>query len=154
QSAVKELPEEYFSYDEKFKRFSLNRQIQFEAGKSTIDFVDKQYLIDVGTSIVDLINRLKTDPKLSEQDIRYIIIIEGMASKDNYPYNHELSYERALALFRLWERSGIAFDKTLCELQIAGSGIGGIGRYAGTDEYKNQRFLIQIIPKIDKIEET
>lgn len=154
QNAVKELPEEYFSYDEEFRRFSLNKQIQFESGKSAIDVADRQYLIRVGKSIVDLIDKLKTDPELSGQDIRYMIIIEGMASMDTYDRNYELSYERALALFRLWEANGISFDETLCELQIAGSGTGGVGRFTGSDEYKNQRFLIQIIPKIDKIEET
>lgn len=154
QSAVKELPEEYFTYDEEFKRFSLNRQIQFESGKSAINNADKQYLIDVGKSITGLIEKLKTDPELSKQDIRYMVIIEGMASKDNFIYNHELSYERALALYRLWAANGISFDETLCELQIAGSGTGGIGRFREGKEYKNQRFLIQIIPKIDKTEET
>lgn len=152
QSAVKELPEEYFTYDEEFKRFSLNRQIQFDAGKSVINRNDEAFLIDVGKSIVELIEKLKTDPDLSQQDIRYMVIIEGMASLDNFIYNHELSYERALSLFRLWADNGIKFDEHLGELQIAGSGIGGVGRYSGENEYKNQRFLIQIIPKIDKIE--
>ena len=149
QSAVQELPKKYFTYDETYKRFSLNRQIQFNAGESIIADYDKSYLINVGQAIENLITKLKSDPILSKQDIRYLIVIEGMASKDNYIYNDELSYARALALFRLWQLSGIEFDKQLCELQIAGSGIGGIGRY--TEEKKNQRFLIQIIPKIDKL---
>lgn len=150
QSAVKALPEQYFTYQDDYKRFSLNKQIQFLSGKSEIDSSDKQYLIDVGKSIENLIDKLKT--QYEDQDIRYIIIIEGMASKDNYIYNHELSYQRALALLRLWQQNGISFDNQLCELQVAGSGTSGIGRFEGKEEYKNQRFLIQIIPKIGNIE--
>jgi outer membrane protein OmpA-like peptidoglycan-associated protein len=150
QSAVKALPDEFFTYQNEYKRFSLNRQIQFLSGKSEIASEDKNYLTDVGRSVENLIINLKT--QYQNQDIRYIIIIEGMASNDNYIYNHELSYQRALALLRLWEKSGISFDNQLCELQIAGSGTSGIGRYSGKEEFKNQRFLIQIIPKIGNLE--
>lgn len=81
-------------------------------------------------------------------DIRYLVVIEGMSSRDNYPLNYELSYERSLALFRFWEQHAIRFDPAICEVQIAGSGIGGVGRYSGKNEFKNQRFLIQVVPKI------
>lgn len=83
--------------------------------------------------------------------MKYLIIIEGMASKDNYSLNYQLSYERALSLFRFWENQGIIFDPKICEIQIAGSGIGGIRDYYNDEEYKNQRFLIQIVPKIGEI---
>lgn len=150
QRAVKALPEDYFVYQPDYKRFSLNRQIQFDAGKSDIASKDKSYLIKVGKSIEDLIDKLKKE--YADQDIKYMIIIEGMASRDNFLYNRELSYQRALALLRLWMANGISFDREICELQVAGSGVGGVGRYEGLEEYKNQRFLIQIIPKIGNIE--
>ena len=148
QSSVKELPDDYFEYQPAFKRHTLRTQIQFKSGMSNIDDSDKPYLLEVGRSIETLINKLKKDVRYKDMDIRYLVVIEGMASKDNYPLNYELSYERALALYRFWQFSSINFDPGICEVQIAGSGTGGVGRHAGTTEYKNQRFLIQVVPKI------
>lgn len=150
QAAVKELPQEYFTYQSEFKRFSLNRQIQFEKGKSDIAVGDRDYMLDVGRSIQNLISKLKS--KYQNENIKYLIVIEGMASVDGYILNNELSYQRALGLAKFWKENKIVFDPNFCELQIAGSGTGGIGRYSGTEEYKNQRFLIQIIPKIGEID--
>lgn len=150
QSAVKELPQNYFTYQSEFKRFSLNKQIQFEKGKSDIAAEDREYMLDVGRSIQTLISKLKT--KYQNENIKYLIVIEGMASVDGYTFNNELSYQRALGLAKFWKENQIVFDPNFCELQIAGSGTGGVGRYSGAEEYKNQRFLIQIIPKIGDID--
>ncbi|MEC4114057.1 hypothetical protein VSO92_08055 [Myroides pelagicus] len=149
QDAVRELPEEYFKYDLEHKRFSLKRQISFLSMSSEIMDEDKLYLIKVGKSISELIEKMKKD--YAGQDIKYMIIIEGMSSRDNYSRNNELSYERALALYSLWKKNGIVFDNDICELQIAGSGINGVGR--SRNEILNQRFLIQIVPKIGNIKE-
>jgi outer membrane protein OmpA-like peptidoglycan-associated protein len=150
QAAVQELPEEYFTYQPEHKRFILNQQIRFDMKESDIKELDKAYLLNVGQSIVSLVDRLKS--KYQDQNIKYLIVIEGMAS--NYPYsrNFPLSYERALSLFHLWKINGIEFDPTICEVQIAGSGTGGVGRFSGAEEYKNQQFLIQVVPKIGEIE--
>ena len=150
QNSVKELDPHYFYYQEDYKRFSLKEQIQFQAKSSVIPVVNKNYLIGVGKNIVNLISTLKT--KYKGQNIKYMIIIEGMASNFAYSKNDELSYLRALSLYKLWEQNNIYFDPKFCELQIAGSGIRGVGRFNGKDEYKNQQFLIQIIPKIGKID--
>lgn len=148
QNAVKELPQEYFHYDDLHKRFALKRQIGFVKMSSEIDQSDKQYLLDVGRSISKLITKMQD--KYADQDIRYMIVIEGMSSKDSYYRNNELSYERALALYNLWISNGIKFDNSVCELQIAGSGVNGVGR--SKNESENQRFLIQVIPKIGNLE--
>jgi outer membrane protein OmpA-like peptidoglycan-associated protein len=151
QNSVKELDKRYFYYQDEYKRFSLKKQIQFDPAKSTIKPEYKEYLLEVGRNIESLIKRLQT--KYQNNDIKYMIIIEGMSSKDNYKYNDELSYQRALSLLKLWNQNSIYFDPTFCELQIAGSGTKGVGRFEGIkNEYKNQQFLIQIIPKIGKIE--
>lgn len=144
QNATRELPEQYFEYQPKFKRFSLKRQINFPAKSAVIPQKDHAYIIEVGQSIQQLVNTLKK--KYSGTDIKYLIVIEGMASRDNYAYNYQLSYERALSLYRLWENENIVLDPSVCEVIISGSGTGGVGREK--PEYKNQRFLIQIIPKI------
>ena len=152
QAAVKELPQDYFNYQTEFKRFSLNRQIQFTKGDSRITGEDKDYLLKVGKSIESLVSKLKS--KYQNENIKYLIVVEGMASNDNYARNDELSYLRALALSRFWKENNIIFDANFCELQIAGSGTGGVGRFSGSqeEEAKNQRFLIQIVPKIGDIE--
>lgn len=146
KTAINSLPSAYFKFDEEYQRHQLNKKISFETGSSVIDTTEYDYLKSVGNELVSLIDKLKKD---QDKNIRYLVIIEGMASKDSYSRNYELSYERALSLYRLWENEGIEFDKKRCEVQIAGSGIGGIGRSVINAE--NQRFLIQIIPKVGQI---
>lgn len=150
QVAVQKLPSDYFQYQPQYKRFKLNREIRFEKGDSKIKSQeDRAYLVRVGNSIQTTVRDLRIQYK--DMDIKYLVIVEGMASKDKYNRNFELSYERALALYNHWKREGISFDPTYCEIQIAGSGTDGIREYAGYDERKNQQFLIHIIPKIGKI---
>jgi len=72
--------------------------------------------------------------------------------------DYELSYKRAYNLWEYWKNIGIDFEadkyKGLIDLQISGNGWGGVGRYERDpekfmkNESKNQRFIIQIIPKI------
>jgi outer membrane protein OmpA-like peptidoglycan-associated protein len=149
QNATRELPEKYFEYQAEYKRFTLKTQINFSAKSAVIPANDHAYLIQVGRSIQKLVDTLKV--KYKDANIKYLIVIEGMASKDNYVYNYQLSYERALALYDFWQLTNIKLDPSICEVIISGSGIGGVGREKV--EYKNQRFLIQIIPKIGTIED-
>jgi outer membrane protein OmpA-like peptidoglycan-associated protein len=144
QNATKQLDTTYFQYQPGYKRFALNRQIQFPVGKSTIPTADAPYLRGVGISIKRLIDRLQS--KYRNQNIKYLIVIEGMASRDGYRLNDQLSYERALALRRFWLREDIILNPDICEVIVGGSGEEGVGREKL--EYKNQRILIQIIPKI------
>ena len=152
QTAVQELPEEYFKYQDEYKRFKLSKQIQFDTASSNIKTKYDNYLIKVGESIIDLIGNLKAQDNFKQFDIKYLLVIEGMASKDNYPRNYELSYQRALSLYQFWKSKGIEFDPKDCEIQISGSGVEGIREFSGDQEYKNQQFLIHIVPKIGKIE--
>jgi predicted Holliday junction resolvase-like endonuclease len=154
QTAVKQLPEKYFEYQPQYKRFKLNKQIQFARGDAKIDARYNDYLIEVGNSINQLINDLKSNESYNKFDIKYLVVIEGMASKDNYPLNFELSYARAFSLYKLWLYNlgdKVIFNPNYCEIQIAGSGTRGIREFSGSYEYKNQQFLIHIVPKIGKI---
>lgn len=151
QTSVQRLPDKYFDYQPLYKRFKLKQQIQFDLGSDSIKPVYYEYLIDVGKSISNLVDSLNSNEKYKAFDIKYLIVIEGMASHDNYLRNFELSYERALSLYRLWKEHNISFEPEVCEVQIAGSGIDGAREYSGKDEYKNQQFLIHIVPKIGKI---
>lgn len=150
QSAVKELPKEYFTYDAVYKRYSLIQNIEFTTNTDRLrDYKDEKYLIKVGQSIKKLIDTLKI--KYKNQDIKYVVLIEGMSSSDNYKNNYLLSYARAWAVKKLWDQHKIILDQEICEIQISGSGTGGVGRFKKNDK-KNQRILIQIIPKIGTIE--
>ncbi|MFT7158311.1 MAG: outer membrane protein OmpA-like peptidoglycan-associated protein [Parvicella sp.] len=150
-ASVENLPEQYFQYQPEFKRFKLIREIQFSSGSAVITEGYHSYLKEVGRSIVALVDSLQSSQKFNEFDIKYLIVIEGMASKDNYAENFELSYKRALSLYRFWIANDILFNSEICEIQIAGSGTDGVREYSGRDERKNQQFLIHIVPKIGKI---
>jgi len=151
QSAVKELPKDYFAYDSIYKRFSLIENVEFVINTDILKKQsDEKYLVNVGFSIKKLIDTLKV--KYQNQDIKYLILIEGMSSGDNYKNNYLLSYARAWAVKKLWDANNIKLDPAICEIQISGSGTGGVGRYPKINDKKNQRILIQVIPKIGAIE--
>lgn len=142
-----------FEYDSLYKRLILTEQIKFDLNKHNIKEEYKPYLKNVGEQINGLISNRK-------DDVRYLIIVEGMASKDFKKgltveeeeklktHNYLLSYRRAHALYKLWvEEERIDFSPENTEFIIAGSGTGGVGRNI-YNEKANQRFLIQVIPKI------
>ncbi|RMG56271.1 MAG: hypothetical protein D6722_26750 [Bacteroidetes bacterium] len=145
QQAIERLDPRYFRYQPAYKRHVLRTQVQFPKGQSTISPSYHELLVDAGRALKRLVDGLQPD-----DNIKYLMVIEGMASRDAYTRNYELSYERALSLYRLWEKEGIAFDPNRVEVMIAGSGEQGVGRDP-IDESRNQRFLIQIIPKIGEL---
>jgi hypothetical protein len=103
--------------------------------------------VEAGKAILNLI---KTLPK--EENIHYLIIVEGQSSRDNWTGNDILSYNRALSLKQHWINNSIDFSSIKnCELVIAGSGQGGMPRLQPDKPPHNQRFLIHIIPKVGKI---
>lgn len=142
--------ERYFSYSSEYKKHILKINIGFERGSADIDDIGEAQqadLIGAGNMIIDLIN------SFGQQDnVKYLVIIEGQASKDGWSGNYKLSYERALSLLGFWQKKGIRID-TLdnCEMLIAGSGEGGIPRLEPDEPPNNQRFLIHIIPKVGDI---
>jgi len=160
-----------FNYEEKYNRFKLAFDVKFNADKFSIlnnnDLVNpeltRQKIADAGRKLKSVIDKLKSakekDPQLNK--VSYIVVIAGYASRDKNParltHNYELSYFRALSLWAYWKDTmGIDFEspdyKDLIDLQISGNGWGGVGRLTGnTVESDNQRFLIQIFPKIGDI---
>ncbi|MCB0835858.1 MAG: OmpA family protein [Bacteroidetes bacterium] len=145
QKAIENLDPRYFVYQPEYKRHVLRTQVQFDKGKSDIKQPYKPILEEAGKALRQLVDQLEPN-----DNIKYLMVIEGMASRDDYTRNYELSYERALSLVRLWEEQGITFDQDRVEVMISGSGEGGVGRNMD-EEVKNQRFLIQIIPKIGEL---
>ena len=165
QEAVNQLPTDYFEEDATNKRWVLKQAFspKFKVRDFNISLLnDTTNLIKVGNSlmgVIDRLNRMKNNPQYKDMDITYLVVIEGMASKDNYYDNDALSYNRALSLYYLWRRNGISFEKSQCEVQISGSGVRGRGRFNADgmhpkDEVRNQRIMIQIIPKIGNLNTT
>ncbi len=165
------IDKNYFKYDTIYKRFELTRTIQFATNDDKILERDKGFLKDAGVSLSNLLVRLKEEKKKDEKNsnlsIRYIILIEGMASITDIDsnYNAELSFRRSRDLYKFWKANGILFDTSYCEIQISGSGFEGLGRYPkrqttsydgyeGFTDFDNQRILIQVIPKIGKLKES
>jgi len=157
EESIKNLPQEYYVYQEQYKRHTLRRQPRFGRGIAEISSEeDIKYLIDAGKSLLELISKLKEKDTLG---VTYLVILEGMASKDATPddENYKLSYRRALALYNLWIKNNLNFNTDYLELIFAGSGTGGIGRDESKevngviDDSDNQKILIQIIPKLGKV---
>lgn len=162
QEAVNRLPTDYFEEDKTNKRWTLKEEFSPKFNILEHDIYalnDTVALNNVGRSllkVIDELNEMKENPEFRHMDITYLVVIEGMASKDKYFDNDGLSYKRALSLYYLWKRNNISFEDSQCEVQIAGSGIRGRGRYNEKgmhpeDEVKNQRIIIQIVPKISNI---
>ncbi len=148
EEAINIIDTTYFDYNEVYKKHILKITVNFPVGISEISVLSlntQNELIKAGRSIQNTLNKISQE----FPEIQYLLIIEGQASKDSYVRNYELSYERALALNRLWSESGVDFGNN-CEVIISGSGVGGSMR--DPIELKNQRFLIHIIPKPGIIE--
>ena len=165
EEALQRLDESpYFAFEAENKRYELEVPVQFGQWEYTIPTPYHQKLINAGKQLQALLEGID-DNIANELDIKYLVIVEGMAAKDpkdarlnrdptfiRQTYN--LSYQRALALATLWRENGIVLDSNQVELIIAGSGIYGAGRYLKrNEEGKNRRFLIQIIPKTGQLEE-
>lgn len=149
QRSIEKIDPDYFEYNSQYKRHTLKDiTVSFRGGSTNITDIpqrDLDRLEEAGRSIV----RFMQEAKVDLPDAEYMLIVEGQSSKDNYPFNDELSYNRALSLVRYWGKKGIVFDGLPCELIVSGSGFKSRFReqpdVAGNKN--NQRFVIHIIPK-------
>lgn len=153
ENAVNKIDTTLFEYKKEYKKHILKIDVSFAVGSSditNIPFATLTKLKKAGRSINTFISTAS-----QEYGVKYLLIVEGQASKDNFARNYELSYERALALVKYWMYNGIHFNEDECELIISGSGQSGSLRsqpdVAGNTS--NQRFLIHIIPKPGIIEQ-
>lgn len=168
----------FFKYEKDYKRYRLAQSIKFYKNKYEIDKYSvenyeevSQQLKKTGEKLRDIIQSLKKKKDIDSamKELSYLLIISGRSSDlpgDDRIFNYELSYKRALSLYNFWINT-IDFDDEnfhrLLDFQIAGNGIGGIGRFKRVDstgsfspdlEMKNQSFLIQILPKVGEIDTT
>lgn len=159
-----------FRYEPQYKRFTLAFEVNFELNKSNIKSGELKGFDTTASKIqsvgrqlqktIDNLAKNKTNNP-SMKNVSYLMIISGYASHlllGNQLSDYDLSYQRAYNLWAYWKSIGIDFEankyKGLIDLQIAGNGWGGIGRFERDpqsfmqNETKNQRFIIQIVPKI------
>lgn len=148
QNAISNIDAKYFEYNQEHKKHILKIDVEFPTGSANILAIDtniREQLLDAGKTIVTFIqNACNREP-----NSQYLLIIEGQASKDNFPKNDELSYERALALVNYWNQNEVIFNSEQCEVIVSGSGQHGTLRIQPDtrNNKKNQRFLIHILPK-------
>ena len=150
EESVKNIDQNYFEYDPDFRRHTLrNIRVSFRQASSNINNIplaERNRLLDAGRAIKRFVNEAVS----RNPEIKYLLIVEGQASRDAYRRNFELSYERALALVKYWKNNGLNFNDNNCELIISGSGTESLFRIQG-NEAANQRFVIHIIPKTGEI---
>ena len=161
ETATKDLDPVYFEYISSYKKHKLTIDVSFPTREYDIErYVPqdtKEKLLSAGREVKAFIDSTTS----KHPGIQYLLIIEGQASRDAYPHNYELSYERALSLKKFWEKGDekngpILFSQENCEVLICGSGDGkqsGTGLMRETNEKLNQRFLIHILPKPGVIDE-
>jgi hypothetical protein len=156
KKSINEIDSAYFTYNSKLKKHIFNVPVEYSRGHyemRSIKHFDslEPAIIAAGKKIQNMIQKFTT-----AENIQYLVIIEGQASKDSYYaddyYNNNvLSYLRALKLKEFWESKGIRLGRIAnCEIIVAGSGEEGVPRDR-KNEKNNQRFLIHIIPKTGEI---
>lgn len=148
EDSTKDLSQKYFQYRPDYKKFVLNIQVRYPEGKYDLgDIISSnksEHLEQLAMAGKEIQRFLK-----AHDENKYVLIVEGQASRDAYIYNYELSYQRALSLMRFWiEDANVKFGNN-CEILISGSGDGRLDTHSMREptETDNQRFLIHILPK-------
>lgn len=144
-----------FVYLDECKKFVASKLIGQEIFKPKETIIKREYInitIEAGNTLELFLEELKqVNPTMS-----YLLVIEGnMANrfdkridKDD-EWGYKKSYQRALAVYKLWHNNSIDFRKYNVEVLICGSGFNGLCR--DTVEENNKRFSIQIIPKTENV---
>lgn len=144
-------------YDEEKRMFYAKDFVGIEIFQPNEAEIKQEYINkvdEVGADIKNIIDSLNK----ANSNFKYQLVIEGTAAipykelragtynKDNYDM-YLFSYRRALALYKRWQH--LNFRESNTEIIIAGSGFNGINRDKVLED-NNKRFVIQIIPKIDR----
>ena len=144
-------------YDEEKRMFYAKDFVGVEIFKPDSAVIKQEFINKVDEVGADIKNIIESLNK-SSGNFKYQLVIEGTAAipykelragtynKDNYEM-YLLSYRRALALYKRWQHFN--FRESNTEIIIAGSGFNGINRDKVLED-NNKRFVIQIIPKIDR----
>lgn len=149
ENSIKNIDTVYFGYNNEYKTHILRTKVKFEKGSASFGDISEETKQEL-YAVRDLLRDSLQSFVKSTQDASYLLIIEGQASADSYVWNNELSYKRALSLFKFWfpdqRETNLRFYDLPCEVVIAGAGcMEGKPREAINED--NQRFLIRILPK-------
>lgn len=157
------------------------QQKEYRIDKLSLDLQDnvaadnkRDSIITAGRIVKETIEKLEYSDS-NKDNIKFLVVIEGQSSRvrfdvDDYHNNYTLSYLRAKFLNEFWKENGIDLASIPnCELIISGSGEDGVPRVIPSvtnpttpdemrvwisEESKNQRFLIHIVPVIGNIDVT
>lgn len=149
ENSIKNIDTVYFGYNNEYKTHVLRTKVKFEKGSAGFGDISEETKQEL-YAVRDLLRDSLQSFVKSTPDASYLLIIEGQASADSYVWNNELSYKRALSLFKFWfpdqKETNLRFYDLPCEVVIAGAGcMEGKPREAINED--NQRFLIRILPK-------
>lgn len=149
ENSIKNIDTVYFGYNNEYKTHVLRTKVKFEKGSASFGDISEETKQEL-YAVRDLLRDSLQSFVKSTPDASYLLIIEGQASADSYVWNNELSYKRALSLFKFWfpdqKETNLRFYDLPCEVVIAGAGcMEGKPREAINED--NQRFLIRILPK-------
>ena len=150
ENSIQNIDSVWFDYNEIHKKHVLKIDVSFKRGMSEITNIPlktREELYNAGLAIDKFLKKAKHE---FGENVNYLLIIEGQASNDGYSRNFELSYERALSLYKYLQKNrNLDLKRENCEVLICGSGTeGNMRAYPdNADNEKNQRFLIHILPK-------
>jgi|TARA_B110000114_G_scaffold160901_1_gene177853 preprotein translocase subunit SecG len=144
-----------FVYLNECKKFVASKLIGQEIFKPNEVLIKKEFInitLEAGKTLELFLSKLNdVNPTMS-----YLLVIEGnMANRFDKSINkddewgYKKSYQRALAVYKLWQVNSIDFRIYNVEVMICGSGFNGVCR--DVVEENNKRFSIQIIPKTENI---
>lgn len=147
EKTVNNIDKRYFYYDSKIKKHILKLKFEFPIQCPNINMIKPDMRPDLKEAGFAIKKLVQTFPE--SENIQYLLVVEGQASKDGWSGNDDLSFHRAQALVKFWEESNVGLEKLKnIEIVIAGSGEKGIPRVQPDKPPANQRFLVTIIPKI------
>lgn len=143
----------YFVYLDQCKKFVARDLIGKQIFESKQTFIKNEF-IDVTVKAGEVLENFLKKMQESNPNQSYLLVIEGNMANEldksiniNDLWGYKKSFERALAVYNLWQERSIDFRKYNVEVMICGSGFNGLCR--DEEEGNNKRFSIQIIPKTE-----
>ena len=150
ENSIQNIDSKWFEYNEQHKKHVLKIDVSFPIGQSEITHIPiekREKLYSAGLAIEQFLKHAEEE---YGESVKYLLIIEGQASNDGYTGNFDLSYQRALSLYRYFQiNRHLDLKRQNCEVLVCGSGTeGALRAYPdNASNTKNQRFLIHILPK-------
>ena len=139
ENSIQNIDSKWFEYNEIHKKHILKIDVSFPIGQSDITDIPlekREELYKAGLAINDFLNH--ADKEYGES-VKYLLIIEGQASNDGYAGNFDLSYQRALSLYKYFQvNRHLDLKRENCEVLICGSGTEGVLR-AYPDNASNKK---------------